>query len=163
MDPVKFDWNEFAKKNKTFMKFYSHWDSFLRKISDLFFVIGFFVAIGSYVFAPYPYNTIILVVYLVLLLLRVFGLKPKSFGYIIEKSTGAPLSFAIVHVMMPSTTVQVAQRVADAYGRYYCLVPKGKYYIKIDKKNPDGTYTTIHTSQVIDASKNGIIKKKIHV
>jgi hypothetical protein len=53
--------------------------------------------------------------------------------------------------------------VADKYGRYYCLVPKGKYYVKIEKKNADASYTLVHTSAIIDASKNGIIKKKFLV
>jgi len=82
---------------------------------------------------------------------------------VVERATGNPLSFAVLKIMMPNTTVQVSQKVADAYGRYYCLVPKGKYTIKIEKKNDDQSYTTVHTSEVIDASKRGIIKKKFEV
>lgn len=163
LDPVQFDWNEFAKKNKTFMKFYSHWDLALRKFFDALFVIGFVVAIISFIFAPYPYNTMILALYLVLLLLRILGLKPKSFGYIIDKATGIPLSFAILRIVMASSNIEISRKVADAYGRYYCLIPKGKYYVKIEKKNSDGSYTLIHTSPMIDASREGIIRKKFEI
>jgi len=163
LDPVNFDWNEFAKRNKKFMKFYSKWDLWLRKISDFSFVIGFFVSVFVLVFAPKPYNVIIFAVYVVLLIMRLLGLKPKSFGYVVDKSTGAPLSFAILRVMIPSTDTEISRKIADAYGRYYCLVPKGKYYIKVEKKNGDGSYSFAHTSEVIDASKKGIIKKKFEV
>jgi hypothetical protein len=163
LDPVNFDWNEFAKRSKTFMKFYSKWDLFLRRIYDLYFVIGFFVAIVAFIFAPYPYNTIILGIYIILLVLRLIGLKPKSFGYVVEHGTGNPLSFAVLKIMMPSTDIQVSQKVADQYGRYYCLVPKGKYRVKVEKKNDDQSYASVYTSPVIDASRQGIIKKKFQV
>jgi len=163
LDPIKFDWNEFAKKNKSFMKFYSRWDALLRKISDLFFAVGFIVAIVSFIFAPYPYNTIIFVLYLLVLLLRVLGIKPKTLGYVRDKITGDPLSFAIIRIMMPSANIEISHKVTDAYGRYYCLIPRGKYYLKIEKKNIDGSYTLIHTSPIIDASKKGIINNKFEV
>jgi len=163
LDPVKFDWNEFAKKNKTFMKFYSRFDFIMRKVSDLFFAVGFAFSLTVFFFAPYPYNTIILLVYLVLLLLRLLGLKPKSFGNVVEKATGIPLSFSVLRIMIASSNTEIGQRVADAYGRYYCLVPKGKYYVKIEKKNSDGSYSLAYTSSIIDASKRGIISKKFQV
>jgi len=163
LDPLKFDWNEFTKKNKNIMKFYSRWDIFLREISDFFFVIGFIVAFIAYFVAPYPYNTIIVVLYLILFILRLLGLKPKSYGAIIDKVTKIPLSFSILRVYMEGLNVEVASRVADKYGRYYCLVPAGKYYVKIEKKNDDGTYSLAYTSEVINTSKKGVIKEKFRV
>ena len=163
MDAVNFDWNEFAKKNKNLMTFYSKWDYSIRKISDLFFAMGFVVAILAYIFAPYPYNTIIMFTYLLFLLLRAFGLKLKAYGYVSDKLTGAPLSFAIIRVLMSDSNREVALKPADKYGRYYCLVPAGKYYVKIDKKNGDGSYSSVYTSAVIDVSKKGIIKEKFSV
>ena len=163
MDPVKFDWNEFAKKSKTFMKFYSKWDLVIKRIIDLSYIAGFVVAIIAFIFVPKPYNSIILGLYLVLLFLRMFGLKTKSFGYIMDKTTSEPLSFAIVRVVIPNTSVQVAQRIADAYGRYYCLVPKGRYQVKIEKKNKDASYSPVYTSPIINVSKRGIIKEKFRI
>jgi len=163
MDPVKFDWNEFAKRDKKLMRFYSKFDIALRKISDWFFVIGFIVAIIAYYSAPYPYNMIIMFVYLALLLMRVFGVKPKSYGNVFEKATGNPLSFSILRIMIPNTDREIAHKVADQYGRYYCLIPKGQYYVNIEKKNDDGTYSKIYTSPVINATKKGIIKENFAV
>ncbi len=163
MDPVKFDWNEFAKKNKTFMKFYSKWDVAIKRFVDFSYGIGFVVAVIAFISVPEPYNSIILGLYLILLLLRIFGLKPKSFGYIIDTTTSEPLSFAIVRVVIPNTSVEVAHKIADAYGRYYCLVPKGQYQVKIERKNKDGSYLAIYTSSIINVSKKGIIKEKFKI
>lgn len=163
MDSVKFDWNEFAKKNKAFMKFYSKWDVVIKRIVDIFYFFGFIVAFISFIFVPEPYNFIILGFYFFLLFLRIFGLKIKSFGYIIDKNTSEPLSFAIVSVVMPNTSVQVTQKIADAYGRYYCLVPKGNYQVKIEKKNKDQSYSLVYTSPVINVLKKGIIKEKFKI
>ena len=163
LDPLKFDWNEFAKKNKNLMKFYSKWDIVLRKVYDYFFVIGFIVAVIAYVFAPYPYNAVIIILYVLSLLLRIFGLKPRTYGYITDKTTGMPLSFAIVRVMMPGSNIEVSSKSADKYGKYYCLVPPGKYYVTIEKKNEDGSYALVCTSPTIDVSKKGIIKKTFKI
>jgi len=163
LDPLKFDWNEFAKQNKSLTKFYSRWDSLIREISDFIYYIGFIIAIIAFFIAPYPYNTIILGLYLFLLLLRVFGIKPKSFGSVTERATGNPLAFAIIRIADPDSQREISQRISDKYGRYFCLVPKGRYYVKIEKKNNDGSYSPVYTSEIIDASKNGIIKKKFKI
>ncbi len=159
LDPLKFDWNEFAKKDKVLMKFYSRWDLSLRRISDAFFIVGFIVAIVVFFVAPYPYNTIVLGLYLFLLLLRVLGIKPKPLGYVTDAATGLPLSFAIIRVMLPDSNIEISHRVTDKYGRYYCLIPKGSYYVKIESKNSDGSYSLVYISPIVDASKSGIIKK----
>lgn len=162
MDPLEFDWNEFAKSDKKLLGFFSRFDLILRKISEWFFVAGFFVAILALIFAPQPYNVIIFLIYVFLLLLRIIGLKPKPYGGVIEKSTGNPLSFAIIRIILPGKGLfqdrEIARRVADKYGRYYCLVPRGSYYVKIEKKNADGSYLLVYTSPIINTSRKGIIK-----
>jgi len=163
MDPIKFDWNEFAKRDKRFMKFYSGKDLVMAKLATFFFSIGFVVAIMSYLFAPRPFNILIFITYIALLLLRILGLKPKSLGHLKEKITGDPLSFALIRIMLPVTNTEISHKISDKYGRYYCLVPKGKYYVKIEKKNRDGSYTLVYTSGVVDASKTGLIKESFIV
>jgi hypothetical protein len=163
LDPIKFDWNEFAKKDKRLMKFYSKWDFALRRVSDWLFAPGFFVAIIAFFAAPYPYNTIILGLYVFLLIIRILGVKPKAFGRVVEKNSQNPLSFAIIRIVIPESNFEIGHRVTDKYGRYYCLVAKGKYCVKIEKKNEDGSYSLIYTSEVIDVTKTGIIKNKFEI
>jgi len=163
LDPVKFDWNEFAKQDKSLSKFYSKWDVTLRKFYDISFLVGLVVAIVAFFFAPYPYNTITIGLYLFLVILRFLGVKPKTYGYIKDKLTGNPLSFAIVRVFIPGINKEIAAKAADKYGKYYCLVPPGKYYVKVEKKNPDGSYATVHVSETIDVSRKGIIRQGFNV
>jgi hypothetical protein len=163
LDPINFDWNEFAKKNKKLTKFYSRWDSIWRKASDSVFYLGLVLAIISFIFAPFLYNTIVFILYVIMLVLRAFGLKPRTQGTIIDKETGIPAAFAIIRVMMFGTDVEIISRSADRYGRYYCLVPPGQYYVKIEKKNRDGSYSLAYTSPIIDVTKKGIIKDRFEI
>lgn len=163
LDPLKFDWNEFAKKDKTIMKFYSRWSLVLNRIFEFLFVAGFSMAILAFVFNPTAYNTTILIMYLILSLLRTLGLKSKTVGYIIDRINGAPLSFAVLKVISPSNNIEVSHKITDAHGRYYCLVPKGIYYVTIDKKNQDGSYALVYISSIVDAQKSGIIKETFKV
>jgi hypothetical protein len=57
----------------------------------------------------------------------------------------------------------IASKTTDKYGKYYCLVPPGKYYVKVEKKNDDGTYSTLYTSSDIDVMKKGIINQDLKV
>ena len=163
LDPVNFDWNEFAKKKKKLTKFYSQWDSIWRKSSSFIFYLGLLLAIISFIFAPFLYNTIVIVLYIIMLVLRAFGLKSRTQGTIVDKETGIPAAFAIIRVMMFGSDVEIVSKSADRYGRYYCLVPPGQYYVKIEKKNRDGSYSLTYTSPIIDVSKKGIIKDKFEI
>src|SRR5581483_1821938 len=163
VDSLNFDWNEFTKKNKNLTRFYSRFDLVTRRISNISFSGGFFVAIITFLFVPRPYNTIMLALYALFFLLRLVGVKPKPLGYISDRATGNPLSFSIVRIMTPQTNIEIGHRVADKYGRYYCLIPKGKYYVRVERKNPDGSYSLAYTSSLVDASKSGIIKKHFKV
>jgi hypothetical protein len=163
LDPVNFDWNEFAKRDKGLMKFYSKWDVVERDFLDWFFVIGFVFSSVSYIFSPYQYNLILMTLYVLLSLIIIFGLKPKTYAYIKEKETGFPLSFAIVRVFLSGSDTIITSKTTDKYGKYYCLVPPGKYYIKVEKKNDDGNYSTLYTSPDIDVTKKGIINENLKV
>ncbi len=160
MDPVGFDWNEFAKNKNNVMRFYSRRDVFMRKFSNILFGIGFFTALLALSFAPEPYNIIIAGLYVFLLILRKLGLKPRAFGRLRE-SSGQPLSFAVVRIISPAIG-QIKQVVADMFGHYYCLVPPGVYSIVIEKKNGDESYSKVYEIPSLNVS-NGIINKNITV
>jgi hypothetical protein len=161
LDSNKFDWNEFVKGKKKLMKFYSEREKIMRIVTDWIFRVGFVVSVISLFLVTAPYNLIIFGLYVLLALLRKFGLKQKVHGSLTEKN-GDPLSFAIVRVLSPDLDVEITNKVADKIGRYFCLVPKGKYYVKIEKKNDDESYSVVHTSGVFDAE-NGIIDKNFVV
>ncbi|MCI5108705.1 MAG: carboxypeptidase-like regulatory domain-containing protein [Candidatus Pacebacteria bacterium] len=162
MDPIKFDWNEFAKKDKKLMRFYSRFDVWFSKFIEIAFIVGFLMSLVALFASPAPYNLIVFGVYIFLLVLRILGLKPKRSGHIVERDTRNPLSFSIIKVYAEGVTEPIVKRISDAYGRYFCLVPKGDYYVTIEKKNPDGSYMHVFTSEKIKA-KNGIIHEDFKV
>ena len=162
MDPMHFDWNEFAKNQQNLMKFYSKRDKILRRVSDVLFGVGFAIAILATVFAPKPYNIIVLVLYVGLFFLRQYGKHSRPYGDITDAKTGLPLSFALIRIASISTGVEVMHRIADAQGRYYALLPNADYKIRIDRKMPDGTYQTAVTDMPATVKK-GYLSSKFKV
>lgn len=162
MDPIKFDWNEFAKKDKKLMRFYSKFDVLFSRFVEIAFVLGFVISLIALFAAPAPYNLIVFGVYVILMALRIMGLKPKRNGHITDKETNNPLSFAIIKIYAEGVNQPIVKKITDAYGRYFCLVPKGDYYVTVEKKNPDQSYSHVFTSGKVSAQK-GIIHEDFKV
>jgi alpha-tubulin suppressor-like RCC1 family protein len=160
LDPQGFDWNEFTKQDQKLMKFHGKRDTLFQTIATYTLFIGLPIAVAGYLVTPAPYNTIIVGIYALLFILRMFGLKPKSHGSLTDME-GNPLSYAIVRVHdVNQGGKEIFHRVADAQGRYYCLVQKGQYTITVEKKNPDESYSLVYTSPVIDAKK-GVVNQNV--
>jgi hypothetical protein len=92
-----------------------------------------------------------------LFVLRRVTFKKKARGKLTDKND-EPLSFALVRVFSASTNVEIAHKVADKMGRYFCLIPNGQYYVQIENKNPDESYSVVYKSETIEI-KNGILNK----
>ena len=157
LDPIKFDWNEFVKGEKKLMKYYSRREKIVKILTDWIFRIGLVVSLVSLFLVTAPYNYIILGLYIILLVLRKFGLRQKTLGSLTEKD-GTPLSFAIIRVFSADLNVEITNKVADKIGRYFCLVNKGKYFIKVEKKNDDESYSLVYTSPAFEV-KGGVINQ----
>ncbi len=163
MDSVNFNWNEFEKSNnRKLMKFYSKRDVFLAKIAEISFWGGLLFSLVFLFVGSGTLNYIILGIYTLVFLLRLLGVRPKKPGYIIEKETGFPLSFGLVKVFSASLRHEVAHAVISKTGKYYVLVPKGEYYLSIEKKTGEDSYEEIYISNVFKTSK-GFIGKKFSV
>lgn len=162
MDPLKFNWNEFAKRIEHRNKFYSRRMLVIAEISDTLFVLGAIISAIALFFTPEPYNYIIVAVYLILFAIRQFGIKQKDKGTIFDAKTGAPLAFSIIRIYQASTNTEIAHRISDKHGKFYCLIPNGNYYLKIDKKLDAGDYRTVFVSNTLEVTK-GILKGKFGV
>ena len=158
MDAEHFDWNEYAKKQQRLMKFYSRRDAILKRLADIFFVGGFTVATLAVIFAPKTYNVLIVCLYIALFFVRRSGAHSRPFGDIADAS-GTPLSYALIRISSATTDVEVMHRIADVRGRYYALLPNGEYRVRIDRKNPDGTYATVATGLPVTVEKGYMAKK----
>lgn len=157
LDPLKFDWNEFAKKKQNLMKFYSERSKWVARISNIFFAFGLIITMAAVLTVPTTYNIVTLVLYGILYILKNTALRPKPHGSITDKNTKNPLSFAIVRVFASSTKREVIHKVTNKLGQYYCLIPNGSYYITIEKKTPAGTYELVYTSNTIEVT-DGYLK-----
>lgn len=158
MDPLLFDWNEFAKTKMNVNTFMKKSNIVWAKISNTFFIIGAVVAMIATIFAPVPYNLIIAGFYALAYFLNYVIFKVKKSGALIEKNTNIPLSFAIVEIFREGEEIPLVKKIADKFGFYYALVPKGKYFIKINKKENNGSYREVLKTEIMDI-KNGLINK----
>lgn len=162
MDPLKFDWNEFAKRSQKRMKFFSRRLVWVARISDILFWTGFILSTLAILITPSNYNAIIFIIYIVLFVFKRTILRPRPSGSVKYKESHEPLSFAIMHIFFAGSDHEVTHKVTDRTGRYYCLVPNGIYYVKIESKNADESYSLVYTTDPIEV-KNGYINSNIEV
>jgi hypothetical protein len=162
MDSQDFDWNEFAKNKQGLNVFIKSKDIFWAKFSKIVFWLGFAVALLALLFVPAPYNYGIFALYIVLYVLNFFGFGSKKSGILKDIKTNSPLSFAIVKIFREGSDIEMIKKVADINGKYYCLIPNGSYYMKVEKKNIDGTYASIYQSDLFDV-KRGIINMNVEI
>ncbi len=157
MDSINFDWNEFAKNKGKIFRFYSKRELRIARISNWLFTLGFTSATFALIVSPGRFNLIIFALYIVIFIFRRTNFKFKARGRILEQD-GTPLAFAIVRVFSKETNVEMAHSTVDQMGRYHILLPNGTYYVKIEKKNDDGSYSLVYTGEEIKITK-GVLKK----
>ncbi len=162
MDPITFDWNEFAKDEKKLTNFYSKRDIIVNRIGDFAFSLGFIMAIIAFISAPIVYNIMIFALYVGLMVFREIGFRQKKSGKVIRKGTDIPLAYAIIRVYDFNTNTEVTQKVADKIGMFFCFILKGEYYITIESKEDDGLYKKVFQSEKIKVV-DGIIDNTFEV
>ena len=162
MDPVAFDWNEFAK-NKIGL-----YNSFLRRellrtiVFKIIFLFGVSCSLVSAYFNPTAYNYLILGAYVIIYGLQKFVALRHRPSMLTDHKTGEPLSFAIVHLYGAKTHVEHKRVIADEVGRFFMLVSPGTYYLVIDIRQPAGWYHSIKQTGTIYLP-HGILPSKVRV
>ncbi len=159
LDPVGFDWNEFAKRDQKLMRFFSKKDLVVARISDAFFGIGFLFSIVALLTGPTFYNIFIFATYIFFMIVRETGVSRKAFGSV-KSQDGTPLPFAILRIFTAGSDTEVAHKVTNDLGKYFCLIQNGEYYFTVEKKNSDESYTKVYTSPRVEV-KNGLIREKV--
>ncbi len=157
LDPIKEDWNEQTKESQHLMSFFSRKEKLLRRASDVLFALGFSVATLALFAAPSAYNIVVFIAYVLLGMLRQFGLRHMvPLGGVMRKESGLPLRFAIVRIFIADTNSETLHKITDKTGRFYCLIRNGRYYATIEKKKDDGSYEKVFTSLPFDVTKGYI-------
>lgn len=162
MDPIGFDWNEYAKRTQHLMGFYSRNTILIERLSRILFFVGFFITLVILFVDPQPYSIVIAVLYVVVWIVRKIGAGDRPHGVVIQKESGQPLAFGAVKVFHPDSNMLVRNSITDALGRYYCLVTKGTYQVEVMRKENDGTYSSAQSAQIVEAPR-GIIREKFEV
>lgn len=162
MDAIGFDWNEFAKSKKGMMSYYSSMDFFKAVVFKWLFYVGFAVAVLALFLIPSVYNIVIVSLYVLLFFVRLFGVKTRKYGKVIEDTSGSPMSYAIVRICLAKVGREVSKAVCDKHGRYFALASDGDYYVNIDKKVGEDEYEMVYTSESFKV-KNGIINRNFRV
>jgi hypothetical protein len=161
LDPVDFDWNEYAKNERHLTSFYYRYDRYIKRLLDIVFIIGFTLSTITTIFTPSIYNIVVTAVY-ALIFFILLSVHPRPYGTITSDVTGQPLPFAIIKVFSTDRDTIIGQAVSDLRGRYYCLIPKGRCYVSVEQKNSDGSYTTVVDKTPMSGEK-GIIRENMTV
>ena len=158
MDPVHFDWNEYAKQQQHLLQFYHKRDIILNKILKGLFYFGFILSSYAMLLVINPLNVGIFLLYVALFFFRKNLVKPAPEGSVIDQDN-KPLPFAIIRIISATANTEIAHKVTNALGNYYCLIANGTYYAKIERKNPDDSYTLVYTSAPFTV-KDGVVQEK---
>ncbi len=146
LDREHFDQQDFEKHEERIAKLLSKNSKFLSRSADVLFILGLIISVLAFIILPNTWNIVILGVYIAILIIREMGISLSKLGTVIDKKTGRPLAYAVVRVYSASLGNEVVRKITTEYGRFYCLIPNGEYFIAIEKKNPNGTYTRLLTS-----------------
>lgn len=144
------------------MKFYSRLDLIFARIANVAFAIGLLFSILALVLDQEALNIIVVCLYGVVILLKLFGLGPKKPGFVVEEKTGYPLSYGIVRIFSEALQKEVSHAVIGKTGKYYSLVANGKYFMTVEEKVSEDEYKEVFRSGAFYV-KNGHINRRIRV
>ncbi len=156
MDSQGFDWNQAEKRDTGVTRFFSRHELFIQRFTSILIFLGTIWSGISFYLNQNTYNFLILLGYLVVIVIRHLA-KPQRYGKVFDKS-GDVLKFALVKVFQASTNIEIRHTITDSLGRYFCLVPNGEYYVKVEKRVGPEALEPAFTSEPMNI-KNGILKE----
>jgi hypothetical protein len=162
LDPVEFDWNEYAKNQDKVFQIYSKKKNIRLWVFNTIFFFGLIFSLLSLILSYSLLNLVVVLIYGLIFTFQVFWRVAHRPTYIVNKATGKRLPFAIIKVWLPGLNTVVKKTVSDESGRYYFLVPPGKYYLTVEEKLPDASYKEIMRTEEMDL-KGGVVKEDIFV
>jgi len=158
LDPVAFDWNEFAKQQQGFFILHTRRERRRAAIYNTLFGFGLVVAFYQLLFRPSVINLILPFFYAAVFSLKYVWRAKHPITTVRRRGTGLPIPFAVVRAYIPSVNQQVKSVVADMMGRFFLLTPPGEYYITVEEKLPDESYQKIYQSENLKLDKGILIK-----
>lgn len=160
LDPVGFDWNEYAKDKVGFITFHSRREVIRARIFNAVYLLGFVTACLTLIFSPAVFNIGVVLVYCTIMGSTVYWRGRHKVVAIRDAVTGHPVPFAIVRFFMPDIDQEVKSVVTDELGRFYQILRPGDYYLTVEERQNDGTYKKIFTSQTMHLA-TGVVQNDI--
>ena len=160
LDPIGFDWNEFAKNKMSLMRLSSRREKIKLLILDSLYIIGFILAILALLITPSGWNFSVVSLYITIFAIQTFWRVRQHPITIKDATSGEPYSYAVVRIFLDGLNQEIKRIIADEFGRFFALVSPGKYYITIDAKGLDGSYTRVYRSAVMNLNK-GLLRNDI--
>lgn len=157
LDPMEFDWNEFAKNKDNVFQVYSKKKNIRLWIFNGIFYVGMVFSVLSLFVSPTFVNMFVVAVYVGIAGFQIFWRATHKVTRVINKTTGNAIPFALIKVWLPGLNKVVRKTVADETGKFYFLVQPGTYYITVEEKLPDGTYHEVLRT-VEQELKSGVVK-----
>ncbi len=145
VDPVDFDTAAFAKKQGDLSLHYSRREYYADQVFKTMFRTTFLIVAVSLIVYPEKYNVIIFFLYIAAFVLRRKFRMQKQMGRVYDLY-GKPLRHVTIQVYSAIDNSFVKSVKTNASGRYYLHLPKGLYYIRIERLSSDGIYTPIYSS-----------------
>ena len=161
MDPVDFDWNEFAKTKNNFFKLHTKREVFKSYLFNIIYIAGFILAAVRFLLSPSYFDLLMLIVYLGLYAFQYFW-RLRHRVIMVRRANGEPMPFALVRFFLSGVNFESRSIAADEMGRFFILVRPGIYYYTIEEKLSDGSYKKIYQSPDINMPK-GVLNGDIVV
>lgn len=159
MDPLEPDWNQVQKRARHLTRYVTRLDPYVLYVCELLFFGGLAFALWQVVVAPTFLSEALCALYALLLVVRLFAGQPPLYGTLTTKD-GTPLSFAVIR-FFNDAGFEVAAKVTDAYGRYFALVPPGRYRMSVAKRTGEEELVKVYEGTV--GAPRGIINASVLV
>ncbi|MDP1620690.1 MAG: carboxypeptidase-like regulatory domain-containing protein [bacterium] len=136
------------------------WKTWLRVFQWTVFAAGFLLTIFNVIYLTSLLSILFLLVYLAVIFYQIFG-NQKSYGKLIDKTTGEPIPFAVVSIFHPQNPAKkIGFVISDMMGRVYRLIENGKYDLNIKGKTLSGY--DFHVKEAAKV-KHGVLNDKVEI
>jgi hypothetical protein len=163
MDPVQPNWNEQEKVRLGLSPHFWPGRATLLQLSRWLFWLGVIWSIVVVVIAPSVFNSLILLLYAAILLVRLVSRWRNPLGIVLVGRQ--PLAGAVVRLSQPDLPgLKYPPLVTGASGQYAFLVDAGHYQLAVETKQAEGDYQEVARTDVIQIDQSpGSIHHRIRL
>ena len=162
LDPVGFDWNEFAKQQQGLFVFHSKRKRFILFVSNVVFYAGFALSVILLWHNFSLINVVVFSLYAGILIFQSFWKAKHPITKVMLEIAKQVVPFAIIKAFLAGNDRNVKTVVADHNGQFYLLTPPGKYYFTVEVKKDDGSYSRKYKTDSVNLTK-GVVLKNLYV